>query len=315
MSGSFLNKLGLAVLTMFVTLVIVFGALRILPSNPAALLLGDSATPEQIRQVTELWGLDKPIAEQFVVYLKNLLTGNAGFSFQYTAFAEKQGIPVAGIVLGRVPYTIILSLVALAIAILVAVPLGILTASKADGVVDHTVMAGSLVLTSLPNFWVGLLLIELFSLNLGWLPSGGAGTIAHAILPAVMQALPFIVVLTRLTRTEVARAMRSDYVATARAKGLHERSILWRHALPNVAIPLVTIIGVRLGGFLNGSLVIETLFRWPGIGSLMINSIGSRDYPVIQFLVPLAAVVMIALNFLTDMIYGLVDPRVRERAK
>ncbi|MES2291099.1 MAG: ABC transporter permease [Pseudomonadota bacterium] len=315
MSRPLVNKLGLSVLTLFITLVLVFVLLRVVPNNPAEIMLGDAATPETVAQITRLWGLDKPIPEQFVIYLINLLRGDAGISFQYSTPGAPIGITVWEIVMGRLPYTIALALSSLALSVVVAVPLGVLSASKADSVLDHSIATGGIVINSIPHFWLALILIEIVSVQLHLLPSGGATSPLSIILPSIMLSISFTVLLTRVTRTEVLRIMASDYVRTARAKGLSERTVLWRHALPNALIPLITLIGLRLGGLLNGAVVMEAIFRWPGVGSLMLNSIGTRDYPTIQFLVPLTAFAFIVLNFLTDVIYELVDPRLRKAGK
>lgn len=311
MSRHLLNKLGLSLLTLFITLILVFVLLRVVPDNPAEIMLGDTATPEAVAQVTKLWGLDKSIPEQFGIYLLNLLKGDAGVSFQYSTAGSRVGITVWEIVMSRLPYTILLAISSLVLAVVVAVPLGVLSAAKADTVTDHAIATSGIVINSVPHFWLALILIEIVSVQLHWLPSGGASGPLNLVLPSVMLSITFVVLLTRVTRTEIVRIMASDYIRTARAKGLSERRILWRHALPNAMIPLITLIGLRLGGLLNGAVVMESIFRWPGVGSLMLNSIGTRDYPTIQFLVPLTALAFIVLNFLTDLTYELVDPRLR----
>jgi len=302
------------VFTFLVTMLLVFGMLRVIPSDPAAVLLRDDATPEQIAHVRQLWGLDQPIQVQFVVYLGNLLRGDAGDSFQYQYTAGTAGTPAFGLVISRLPATVQLAVVALLISIVVSIPLGIITALKRDTLLDHLVTGAVLMFGSLPNFWIGMQLILFFGLSLHLLPTNGFGTPQHVILPAVTLAVPFSVVLIRMTRTEMGRALQADYVRTANSKGLPLRVVLVRHALRNVLIPLVTIIGLRLGTLLNGAVVVETLFGWPGLGRLMIESISARDYPVIQVIVPLAALLFVATNLLVDLMYGWVDPRVKLRS-
>jgi peptide/nickel transport system permease protein len=209
------------------------------------------------------------------------------------------------------PNTIVLALAALLLAILVAIPLGTITALKADSWLDRAVFAVSMTLTAFPNFFIGMVLILIFALGLKLVPTGGFGTPQNVILPAITLAIPFIVSLTRVTRTEMGRVLRSEYITTARAKGLNQRTVLLRHALRNALIPLVTIIGLRLGGLLGGAVIVETLFRWPGIGLLMNQAIQTRDYPVVQYLVPLAALIFVLANFTVDVLYGVLDPRVR----
>jgi peptide/nickel transport system permease protein len=297
--------------TLVVSMVLVFIILRMIPSDPAAVLLRDDATEEQVEYVRRLWGLDRPVYEQFFIYVGNLLQGNAGESYQFQRTAGEPGTPAFELVVSRVPATIELAFAALILAIVVSLPLGVLTALKPDSMLDHAVLTVTIMLSSLPNFWIGMQLILLFSLGLGVLPTGGFGTPQHIILPAITLALPFIVILTRMTRTETARILKSDYVRTANAKGLAPRTVLWGHALRNAMIPLVIIIGLRLGGLLNGAVVVETLFRWPGVGRLMIDAIAARDYPIVQVLVPFTALVFVAINFAVDVINGWVDPRVR----
>lgn len=305
------NRTLLGGLTLVVSLVLVFVIVRVIPSDPAAVLLRDDATPEQIDQVRRLWGLDRPIPEQFAVYVGNLLRGNAGESYQFQRDAGVAGTSAFALVIDRIPATVQLALSALVLAIAIGVPLGAYTALKPDSWLDHATLGITILLTSLPSFWTGMLLILLFGLVLGVLPTGGTGTPLHVVLPAVTLALPFAAVLARLARTEMARVLRTEYIVTARAKGLPGQRVLWRHALRNALIPLVTVIGLRLGHLLNGAVVVETLFRWPGVGRLMIDAIGARDYPVVQVIVPLTAALFVLVNILVDMVYGIVDPRVR----
>jgi ABC-type dipeptide/oligopeptide/nickel transport system permease component len=301
----------LGVLTLIVTLILVFAMVRLLPGNPAAVLLRDDATPEQVAYISELWGLDKPIPVQFVIYLGNLLRGDAGDSYQYQSTAGSPGTPAIGLVLSRVPATIQLAVVSVLMSIVVAVPLGILTAVWRDSWLDHATVTSTLLLGSLPNFWIGMQLILFFGVVHRLLPTSGSGTPQHIILPAITLALPFMVILLRLTRTEVARVLQAEYITTARSKGLPPRTVLVRHALRNAMIPLVTIMGLRLGGLLNGAVVVETLFGWPGLGRLMIEAIEARDYPLIQVIVPLSAVIFVIVNVSVDIMYGLLDPRVK----
>jgi peptide/nickel transport system permease protein len=297
------------VITLGLTVIITFFLLRVLPSDPAAILMRNDATPDQIQEARHLWGLDRPIIEQFQIYVGNLLRGDAGNSFQF----ERLNLKVTDLVASRMPNTIVLALAALLLAVVVSIPLGVVTAMKPGSWLDNTVLVTTLALTSIPNFYVGMILILIFGLALGILPTGGIGEPRNLILPSVTLALPFIVRLTRVTRTEMGRILRSEYITTARAKGLSPRIVMFRHALRNALIPLVTMIGLRLGGLLSGAVIVETLFRWPGVGQLLISSIQSRDYPVVQVLVPQAAFIFILSNFCVDLLYAYVDPRVRSR--
>lgn len=299
------------VVTLLVTMVLIFVVLRLIPSDPATILLIEDSTPEQIEEVRRLWGLDQPIHVQFIAYVTNLLQGNAGDSFQYHYVPGNPGTPAFGLVMSRFPATIQLALTALSISLLTSIPLGIITALRRDSRLDYVVTWLVLTIGSLPNFWLGLLLILVFGLTFRVLPTGGMDKPTSVVLPAITLSLHFSVMLTRLTRTEVARVMDSDYVRTARAKGLRQQAVVWGHAMKNAALPLITVTGLRLGTLLHGSVVTETVFSWPGIGRLMIESINARDYPVVQVLVPISALVFVASNFMVDVLYAYADPRVR----
>lgn len=306
-----IRRLLLGFLTLGLTLLLVFVMVRLIPGNPAAVLLSDDATSEQIDYVTRLWGLDEPIPVQFAVYINNLLHGDAGDSYQYQTTAGSAGQDAMSLVVSRLPLTVELALASIVLSIVIAVPLGLLSAIWRDTWFDHTTMGATLMVGSIPNFWIGMQLILLFGVTLRLLPTGGSGTPKHLVLPAITLALPFIAVLTRLTRTEVARVMQAEFITTARAKGLGAQAVVIRHALRNAMIPIATILGLRLGGLLNGAVVVEVLFGWPGLGRLLIDAINARDYPIIQVVVPLAAVMYVAINIAVDILYGVLDPRVR----
>ena len=300
---------------MFFTVLLVFVIIRLIPSDPAAMLLLADATPEQIAKLRALWGLDQSIPYQFLTYVTNLVQGNAGDSYQYQRIAGLPGTPAFGLVLERLPATGWLALVAITISMTIAIPLGIATALKPDGMFDTIVLAITSFLTAIPSFFMGMLLILFFSLKLRLLPTGGNDTGASVLLPAITLALHFSAVLLRVTRTEMGRVLQSEYILTARAKGLRSYTVVFIHAFKNVLIPLITIIGLRLGDLLSGAVVVESLFRWPGVGNLMIDSIIARDYPVVQVVIPMAAVIFVAINVTVDLLYGLADPRVRAGGK
>jgi peptide/nickel transport system permease protein len=306
------GRLMLGLCTVFATLLLVFVIIRLVPSDPAAMLLLADATPEQLASLRELWGLDRPIPTQFFIYVGNLLQGNAGDSFQYQRVAGLPGTPAFELVMARVDATALLAIVALGFSILIAVPAGVVAALHKDSMVDRIVLLCASVLSSIPSFFSGILLILLFSLTLGWLPTGGNETPLSVVLPGLALSLTFAAVLCRVTRTEMGRVLDSEYVVTARAKGLRRRRVVWVHAFRNAVIPLITVIGLRFGDLLAGAVVVETLFRWPGIGRLMIDSIVARDYPVVQVVIPLAALVFVIVNISVDLIYGLIDPRARQ---
>jgi peptide/nickel transport system permease protein len=311
MVGFLVIRLLRMAVTLVVTLALVFFLLRVIPSDPAAELLRDDATPEQVAYVRTLWGLDQPIPVQFWVYVQNLLHGDAGMSYQYQYAPGAGGTPAFALVAQRFPATLQLAAVSLIFSLGVAIPLGIITALRQDTFLDSAVTTFVLMIGSLPGFWVGLLLIVTFALNLKLLPTGGSLTPQSIILPAATLALHFGVILIRLTRTEMARVMRADYIVTAYSKGLSARMVVWAHALRNAMIPIVAVTGLRLGTLLHGSVIVETVFAWPGIGRLMIESIVARDYPVIQVVVPISALIFVLTNFVVDVIYAWMDPRLR----
>lgn len=299
-------------LTIFLATLLVFFLIRMIPGDAATMLAGPEATKEEIEDFRTAWGLDKPLTSQYLIYMRRLLTGDAGMSYAYRT-GSMLLMPASKLVLSRIPNTLLLAVTALILTVLLSVPIGVYTAKRPGGFLDNLVSASGFVLKSFPLFFVGIILISVFATKLGWFPPGGTGSFANLILPAITLSAHEVVTLTRLTRTEVGRVMRSDHIRTDRAKGLSENVILYKHALRNVSIPLVTNIGLRLGKLINGAVVVETLFRWPGIGSLMVESLNSRDYPVIQVLVPYAAMVFVVVNLLVDMLYGVLDPRITNK--
>ena len=299
-------------LTIFLATLLVFFLIRMIPGDAATMLAGPEATKEEIEDFRTAWGLDKPLTSQYLIYMRRLLTGDAGMSYAYRT-GTMLLMPASKLVLSRIPNTLLLAVTALILTVLLSVPIGVYTAKRPGGFLDNLVSSSGFVLKSFPLFFVGIILISVFATKLRWLPPGGTGSFANLILPAITLSAHEVVTLTRLTRTEVGRVMRSDHIRTDRAKGLSENVILYKHALRNVSIPLVTNIGLRLGKLINGAVVVETLFRWPGIGSLMVESLNSRDYPVIQVLVPYAAMVFVVVNLIVDMLYGVLDPRITNK--
>ena len=299
-------------LTLVIVTVIVFALLRAVPGDAATMLAGADATPEQIAELRVLWGLDKSMPEQFLIYVSKLLSGDAGQSFQYTA----NGVPLydaAELVWMRVPYTLLLGFAALLISLIISIPLGVISALKPNSWLDNAVTAINFAAQSFPVFFIGMLLILIFSLELGWLPTGGTGSFKNLLLPALTLSAHTTTQLTRVTRTEVGRVMQSDYIRTSRAKGLSRYAVLFKHGLRNAMIPLVTVIGLRLGALLHGAVICETLFRWPGLGNLLITSLNARDFPVVQILVPYTAFLFIVMNIIVDVLYGFLDPRIRQK--
>lgn len=305
-----LTRLLRGLITLAIVTVLVFVLLRSVPGDMAAMLAGGDATEEQVEELREMWGLNKSLGEQFIIYIRNLLKGDTGWSYQYL----ENGKPLytaMDLVLMRLPYTFLLAIAALVIALVVSIPIGVISAVKPGGFIDNLGMTLTFTVQSIPIFFIGMLLIMIFSLWTGLLPTGGSGSFAHLILPAVTLSAHTTTQLLRVTRTEVGRVMDSDFIRTSRAKGLSTRSVIFKHGLRNAMIPLVTVIGLRFGALLHGAVICETLFRWPGIGNLLITSLNNRDYAVVQILVPYTAFIFIVLNIIVDILYGILDPRIR----
>lgn len=292
-----------AVLTMWVVVTFVFFVLRI-SGDPTDVLLPDDVTEEVRAFYRARWGLDRPLAEQYWSYLTALLQGDFGVSFrnQEDAFA---------LVWARVPDTALLGGAALAIMLLIGVPLGVLAAIHRDGWIDRAVMGLAVFGFAMPNFFLGILLILLFSMQLRWLPSSGAGTWWHLLMPAATLGTAAAASIARYTRSAMIDVLGRPYIRTARSKGAGAVRRNLHHALPNAAIPVVTILGFQLGGLLGGAVVTETVFAWPGIGRLLTTAVAQRDLAVVQCIMILLALTMVAANLLVDFLYGVLDPRVR----
>jgi peptide/nickel transport system permease protein len=283
---------------------IVFLLLHATPGDPVEVILGETASPADREALRSHLGLDRPIAEQYSEYLIGLATGDLGMSIHSRR-------PVAGMVLGRYPATLALTIAAIIIALLVAIPSGLVSAARPHGAIDRISLIASLLGTAIPNFWLGPMLILVFSVRLGWLPVSGTGGFAHLVLPSITLGLAMAGILTRMTRSTVIEALHEDYVRTARAKGAPERVVLVRHALANAATPMLSLVGLQFGALLAGSVITETIFSWPGIGRLTIQAIQTRDYPVVQGCVLAIALSYVIVNLATDVAYAWANPRIR----
>ena len=298
-----------------------FVLINLAPGDPIEYVLGHHGfyTPEFIAEMRARFGLDRPIHERFLRYLLNVLTGNLGYSYVY-------GLPVMEVILDRVPPTILLMGSQLALVILIGVPLGVLAARRPYSMLDGAISAVSLIGVSTPVFWLGLILIQLFSITLGLFPAQGMFSLRatglferfidvmyHLFLPALTLVLINLGLITRVTRASMLEALRSEYIVAARAKGLRERTILLKHALRNSLLPIITIVGMQIGWMLSGAVLVETLFAWPGMGRLLFTSIEARDYPVIMGIFLLIAISVVVSNFIVDVLYGYLDPRIRRR--
>ena len=297
---------------MAVVAVVVFLMLRVTPGDPAAVLAGDNATLEQIERIRTNLGLDRPIHEQFVGWIVRLAKGDLGTSI----FTQ---LPVTTLIGQRVEPTLMLALTTVTFSVLIAVPLGVLAAWKAGTWVDRLIMVVAVVTFSFPVFVLGYILIYQFGISLRWLPTQGYRSpfdglwefVRHMTLPTVALSSIYIALITRITRASVLETLNEDYIRTARAKGQTEAKVLFRHALKNAAVPIVTIIGIGIALVIGGAVVTETVFNLPGLGRLVVDAILRRDYPIIQGLILVFSSVYILINLLVDILYTLLDPRIR----
>jgi len=299
-----LARLGAALVVVLGVCTLVFLLIHLVPGDPVEAMLGENAQPADREAMRRALGLDRPLAEQYLDYLGGLARLELGTSFQ-----DRR--PVAAILTERLPATLELTLAALALALTLALPLGILAARHRGGPLDSGAMGLALVGVSIPNFWLGPLLILCFSLWLGWTPVSGREGPASLILPALTLGTGLAAILARMVRASVLEVLGEDYIRTARAKGLTESRVLWGHALRNAWLPILTLIGLQLGGLLGGAVITETVFAWPGVGSLLVEAIQGRDYPLVQACVLLVSLTYVLVNTLTDLVYTWVDPRIR----
>lgn len=283
---------------------IVFLLIHLVPGDPVEIMLGESASTADRAALRTTLGLDRPLAAQYTSYLGDLLRLDLGTSIHQRA-------PVADLVLERLPATGALALVTLCITVVLALPLGIVAAIRRNTAWDTAAMTVSLLGVSIPNFWLGPLLILVFALWLGWLPVSGQGGPAAVILPALTLGTGLVAVLSRMVRGSLLEVLHEDYLRTARAKGLGPVRVILHHALRNALLPVITLLGLQLGALLAGAVITETVFSWPGIGLLTIESIQSRDYPVVQACVLLISLTYVFVNLLTDLAYAWIDPRIR----
>ena len=283
---------------------LVFSLIHFIPGDPAQAMLGEGAAPEDVAQLRERLGLNRPLLVQYGSFLQGLARGDLGVSL-------RNDQPVLHQIVERMPATAELAFASMAVAVLIALPLGIIAAVWRGTAIDYSAMTLSLVGISVPNFWLGPLLAIVFAVELGWLPVGGRGTPAHLVLPAVTLGAALAAILARMTRASLLEELREPYVLAARAKGVSRSRAILHHAFRNSLIPIVTILGLQFGVVLTGAVITETIFAWPGIGRLLIQSISFRDYPTVQGCVLLIAVTYVGVNLITDLTYGFLDPRIR----
>ncbi|MBF0351495.1 MAG: ABC transporter permease [SAR324 cluster bacterium] len=303
--GQFLvRRLLLLIPVMLGVVTLVFLLIHFIPGDPVDLMLGDSALATDKEALSRQLGLDQPIHLQYWNYMTQLAQGNLGVSIH-----SKR--PVLDEILDRLPATVELMGGAMVVTLFIALPLGLISAVNRGKGVDHLAMFFSLLGVSIPNFWLGPVLILIFSIQLDWLPVNERGTFLHLILPAITLGTSLAAILSRITRSSVLETLSKDYIRTARAKGISEMRILFQHALRNASIPIVTVIGLQVGILLSGAIITERIFDWPGVGSLLIDAIQTRNYPLVQGCVIFIACSYVLINLLTDISYTFLDPRVR----
>ena len=284
---------------------LVFLLIHLVPGDPIQQMLGEGAPPADIAATRHAYGLDAPLGEQYVRYWNGVLHGDLGQSFRYNQ-------SVTRLLAQRYPYTAELAFASLSIAILLSVPAGVYSAQHPNRWTDRLISVVSLFGLSFPNFALGPILILLFAIKIGWLPVSGAGSFANLVLPAITMGGSMAAILTRMVRTSMLEELGQDYIRTARAKGLPERTVVYRHALRNAMIPVLTVLGLQFGALLAGAIVTEKIFSWPGIGRLTIDAISSRDYFVVQGCILAIGLTYVAVNLLTDVLYSVVNPRIKQ---
>ena len=303
MRGYILSRVVQAIVTLWLLTAVGFALAR-LSGNPLDVLLDARATEEDRAAVAQVLGLDRPVGVQYAIFIKSALRGDFGNSF-------KTRRPAIETVMERLPWTLELGTASFVVSLLIAVPIGVITAVKRDSVIDAVGKIVALLGQSLPTFWLGLMLILVFAVTLGWLPAGGTGSFAHLVLPSITLGWFTVAGVMRLVRSAMLDTLGEEYVVTARAKGLSEPGVIWKHALRNALIPPLTYAGLVFAALLGGAVVTETVFAWPGVGQLVIESIVFRDFPVIQIIFLLFGVMYIAMNLVVDLLYAWADPRIR----
>jgi peptide/nickel transport system permease protein len=298
------RRLIFSVFVLWGALTVVFLAVRAVPGDPAQMMLGPNATAADVDALREKLGLNRPLVVQYATYMFRTARLDLGESIRIAQ-------PAVSLVVERVPATAKLALTAILIALAISFPLGIAAAIRPGGMLDGVVSVVSLLGQSVPGFWLGIMFILIFARSLRLLPSAGDESLAHLILPSVTVALPLVGVLTRLVRSGLLDVLDEDYIRTARAKGLTPRMVMWRHSIRNMLIPVVTVIGLQIGHLLGGAVITETVFAWPGVGLLLVDAITNRDYPLVQAAILFITGIFVTINFVVDLSYGALDPRVR----
>jgi peptide/nickel transport system permease protein len=302
-----IRRLAFSVTAMFGVITIVFALLHV-TGDPAALLVTQDATRQDMERIRHAYGLDRPLSVQYARFVARVARGDLGYSY-------RQDVPVTELIAGHIGATFELAVASLAVAIVLGVALGMAAAVRRGSGVDAAAMGVALLGTSMPSFWLGLLLIIVFGVKLGWLPVSGYGGLDHLVMPAFVLGGFYAAQVARLTRTSLLEVLAQDYIRTGRAKGLRARAVLFKHALRNAALPVLTVLGLSFGQMLGGAIVVESIFAWPGMGRLAVQAVLGRDFPVVQGVAIVGAAVFLAINLTVDLIYGWVDPRLRGTAQ
>ncbi len=298
-----LNRLASGIIVLLGLTVFAFALIHMIPGDPVRIMLGEKATKEQVEILREQMGLNKPLPTQYINYISGVVKGDLGTSL-------KTGRPVIVEIKERFPATVKLAIAGIGIAIVIGVAMGILAAKFKNTFIDFFLMGLATLGISLPSFWLGLIIIMIFAVKLGWFPIAGGTGFMDLIMPAATLGALCSTMIIRLTRSGMVEVLSNDYIRTAKAKGMRESIILFRHAFRNVMIPVVTVVGLQIAALLGGAVIIEQVFSWPGIGTLAISAIASRDFPMIQGIILFMGVVYVCVNLLVDLLYGLIDPRI-----
>jgi peptide/nickel transport system permease protein len=292
------------VVVVFGVVTVVFVVMHITPGDPTQMMLPDGAPEQAYNQLKAAWDLDKPMYVQYLMFLGKAVRGDLGTSMW-------RGVPATRVVLERIPMTLQLTLAGILFALVIAVPLGVLAATHQNSAVDFACRLLALFGQSMPPFWLGIMLMLLLAVRMRVFPVSGSGTLGHLVLPTITLGTYLLALTMRVTRSEMLNTLSEDYIRTARAKGLSSRMVLYRHALKNALVPLITVVGLQFGTLVGGAVVTETIFGWPGVGRLAVDSIRLRDYPVVQAIVFYVSILVVMTYLVTDMLYTYVDPRIR----
>lgn len=311
MLKTILKRILQSIPTLFIVITITFVLTRMIPGNPALTMLGPQAPKESVEQLEQELGLDKSKGEQYIMYLKQILSGDFGRSYSYNQ-------SVVELIMERVPNTLVITLTSLFIALILGMIVGIVSAVRQYSILDYIFMVLALIGVSMPIFWMGLMLVLLFSVNLGWLPAMGMGdpangmwdVISHMILPCFCLATIPMATFARITRSSMLEVVNSDSVKALRARGLREGVVIWKHALKNALPPIVTVLGLQLATAFTGAILTESIFSWPGMGTMIVSAIDNRDYALIQGVVLFTAIVFVVINLIVDVVYTIINPKV-----